>query len=971
MKDIRPGAQSSHPFSLANVNGTLFFQASDDMHPSGLWKSDGTAAGTVLVADLAMQSPAYLTNVNGTLYFQASDGVHGYELWKSDGTTAGTVMVADINPGADSLYPSALTNVNGTLYLRGWDAEGSELWKSDGTAAGTVKVKDIRPGGNGSFPTHLTDFNGTLYFQADDGLNGAELWKSDGTADGTVMAADIFTGSSSYPEQFANVNGTLFFRALGNEAESYELWKSDGTAAGTVKVKDIRPGTYMSSNASYLTNFNGMLYFQANDGVNGAELWKSDGTAAGTVMVANINALGDSSPSWLATSNGLLYFSANDGAYGNELWKSDGTAAGTALVADIYPSGDSYAVSLTDVNGMLFFQANDGVHGNELWRRGVNDSIAPTVNPPTWSSNPLAHGQNTTLSTVVTDDDNDVESVMYTIDGGTPQSMTQTVANGTWKATFGSELSIGTYNITITATDQAGNSSASVTSTLTVLDQTPPTVTGHADRSPTSFGWFNAPVVINWTSNDPAPSSGTPTVPSPTTISADGANQPVTSGLSCDPAGNCATGQYIASIDQAAPSVTYSLGPAPNGEGWNNTDVTVTFTCADGLSGIATCSGPVTVATNSAAQTVFGTALDKAGNGTAIEITIKLDKTAPSITATPYPAANGQGWNNTDVAIVFACSDNLSGLANCSNSFALATEGANQTVSGQAIDRAGNTATATLSINIDKTAPTMGTPAWTVNPKPVDTPSSPVPSTLSVPAADSLAGVTRGEYFIGPDPGIGIATPMPFASGNLTAALGSQLPVGVYDIGIRALDNAGNWTAVITTMLVVYDPVTALGITGKNKKDLVPRLANGDHLPGLISNTQNDTADYGFTIDYRNGSLDPRNDFHFKYTTGSQCNSSNPQNCHSLTLDATTVAWLVIDQTNSSRGRFQGTATVTTDGATTSNVFTVEGIDGDRLSSADDHFLLKIFAANTNPDTATPLYQASGSLAKGNSIRIR
>ena len=44
--------------------------------------------------------PSDLTNVNGTLYFTADDGTHGEELWKTDGTAAGTVMVKDILPGS-------------------------------------------------------------------------------------------------------------------------------------------------------------------------------------------------------------------------------------------------------------------------------------------------------------------------------------------------------------------------------------------------------------------------------------------------------------------------------------------------------------------------------------------------------------------------------------------------------------------------------------------------------------------------------------------------------------------------------------------------------------------------------------------------------------------------------------------------------------------------------------------------------
>ena len=175
--------------------------------------------------------PDELAVSSGTLYFEAYNITNGNELWKSDGTASGTVMVQDIRPDGPSSSPERLTDVGGTLFFRADDGvNGQELWKSDGTASGTVMVKNIRSGGSSSAPEWLTDVDGTLYFSANDGVNGEELWKSDGTAPGTVMAANLLSGgSSASPERLKAIHDaanqlTLLFFTAYDFSTGRELW---------------------------------------------------------------------------------------------------------------------------------------------------------------------------------------------------------------------------------------------------------------------------------------------------------------------------------------------------------------------------------------------------------------------------------------------------------------------------------------------------------------------------------------------------------------------------------------------------------------------------------------------------------------------------------------------------------------------------------------------------------------------------
>lgn len=347
--------------SLVELNGKLYFFGTDKSNNLGckLWESDGTSQGTSAVLAISCRPLSFLHYmvINNVLFFVADDNTHGSELWRTDGTVAGTYMVKDINQ----------------KYL----SNGNTL---------------------GSNPGEFINVNGGLYFLANDPNNRKQLWKTDGTTAGTILvstaAFDPNTSVSSiFHRGMVAIGNTLYFAANANfqdkngqKSSRPSLWKTDGTTKGTQMIVSFESGYP----PMWLTDFNGTLFFLANDGICGYELWKSNGTSAGTAMVKDINQTkrpetkitndafssswdcrpdGDARPS-LTVGDSTLYFVADDGIHGVELWKSDGTAAGTTLVKDIKPfdSFGSNPQNLFYFNHVLYFTADDGPHGREAWK---------------------------------------------------------------------------------------------------------------------------------------------------------------------------------------------------------------------------------------------------------------------------------------------------------------------------------------------------------------------------------------------------------------------------------------------------------------------------------------------------------------------------------------------------------------------------------------------------------------------------
>lgn len=227
------------------------------------------------------------------------------------------------------------------------------------------------------------------------------------------------------------------------------------------------------------------------------------------------------------------------------------------------------------------------------------------------------------------------------------------------------------------------------------------------------------------------------------------------------------------------PTVTPHVTGTTGVDGWYTSDVGISFDVADGGSAISasTGCGPTSIVTDTTGATIACTATSAGGTGTA-SVSVKRDATAPTIVATRTPAAGPGGWSTSDVAVTFACADATSGIASCASPATVTTEGRGQSVIGTATDRAGNTASGTMTgIDIDRTAPTTAvtrTPAATT----AGWDRSDV--TVALSATDALSGVAATEFSLDGAAWTSYAAPF-----TVTAE-------GAHTIAYRSRDVAGN-----------------------------------------------------------------------------------------------------------------------------------------------------------------------------------
>jgi ELWxxDGT repeat protein len=315
---VNGGPSSPEAFFVANQT-LLFVLRAASTGQTQLWRTDGTANGTQFLSDITIPAtgggyyatPASFKAVLGNVVYFCKDNGIEHELWKSDGTAQGTVRVAsdplfnqvDLIAAHDKIFLLDRTNNRVSKYVPGaagpqfvsdlamplvstptyhdlmsiggkllfgavyqptsYGQSGvEEVWVSDGTAAGTKPLLSAKLI-NGNYYNRFAQFvpfNQAVYFRVD-----ADLWRTDGTPAGTTLVKQRAIIDSGDP---VNVAGVLYF----TNAVTQSIWRSDGSAGGTYSTNDLPRDKNGIGSGVDLTAVGGRVFFRGPDVIRQSEL---------------------------------------------------------------------------------------------------------------------------------------------------------------------------------------------------------------------------------------------------------------------------------------------------------------------------------------------------------------------------------------------------------------------------------------------------------------------------------------------------------------------------------------------------------------------------------------------------------------------------------------------------------------------------------------------------------------------------
>jgi hypothetical protein len=645
----------------------------------------------------------------------------------------------------------------------------------------------------------------TVGFTLTDDLSGANTFQmllTSPSGNATQSASKSFTAATSVTDSVAvtfprfseagtwTVSSVFVGDAAGNSlilATADLAARSFPTTLTVTSTTDSTPPTLTAfSFAPTSINITGApatvtFTFAATDDISGVTRFEADFI----------------SPSGLSVQNAVATFAATTSASGTASTTfPKGSENGTWVVANAFlldAAGNTRELATADLAALNFPTQLTVVNASGDTTPPV---IVPTVNPA-----PNSAGWNTTAPVTVSWSVTDPESGVASSSG----CGTSSVSAETGGTTF---------------TCQAVNGAGLTTSvSVTVrIDLTPPIVTASVSPTPTAAGWNNTDTTVSWNLSDSISGidTGSDVGCGTVTLTAETGGTAITC-TAVNGAGLSTTASVTIKIDKTPPAATAIASPAPNGAGWNSTNVTVTFTGTDSLSGIASCTAPITLSSEGPGQTASGTCRDNAGNVSAAATVsgINIDKTPPIVVPSISPAPNGAGWNNTaPVTVSWSVTEPSPGSSVTSTSGCTASSITAETTGTvftcTATNIAGLTTAVSVTVKLDVTAP-VATNVHTTPGQIFINNTTSVTATITDAGGSNLASA---EYNIDGGSFLAMSGTFGGSTANVSATTPAFTATGVHNICVRGDDIAGNiGTPVCTTVAVFTAAAPASGTT--------------------------------------------------------------------------------------------------------------------------------------------------------------
>ncbi len=380
------GAGLSGLSTWAELGDSAFFLLGGQLGPLELWKTSGTAAGTLRVRILDESSSGTYAGISAT-----SDGhlvIAAYSslpwddlailLWASDGTSAGTDLGRRIpTTAAGFSFPLFGRSDAGVLVWKGEDNSSSELWFSDGTDAGTVRLAVFHASYSwlDSIGGIKSDGSSVYFIASSDGRRS--LWRSDLTPDSTRPILDV-SGWQAHVGNAVVLGDWLIVLRCANGADTgCGLWrvpKTGGAGEPLAGGCGSGPCDPVDPNSS-MSQVGGQVVFRTSTTERGS-LWASDGSDSSATELARLCTGNECSSQCFqrqSSEDDYAFATSQDCNAPLTLWVSDGSPEGTFRVAgsldELDPGTSAAGPGLARVgeSGWVF-RASAGGLGLELWR---------------------------------------------------------------------------------------------------------------------------------------------------------------------------------------------------------------------------------------------------------------------------------------------------------------------------------------------------------------------------------------------------------------------------------------------------------------------------------------------------------------------------------------------------------------------------------------------------------------------------